>query len=135
MQALRPEVLIQVERDLAIRPRSEPVPSTFQLLLNCLKPVELPVHNNPRPLIFAGNRLVPGREIDNAQPSVTKSHFPIARDPLPLPVRPTVIQAFGRTFQNHRRHRSPARKDSNDSTHTFVVLAWFWILARRESRA
>jgi hypothetical protein len=46
-----------------------------------------------------------------------------------------VIQAFGRAFQPHWRHRSQARKDSDDSTHTFVALPYSWISIRRERRA
>src|SRR4051794_27114811 len=94
----------------------------LEVPLDSLETVELPVHDNPCSLILAGDRLISGIKIDDAQARMAKPHFSILRDPVPLAVGATMIQTFGCAFQGSRAYLSATREYSDNSTHTFVVL-------------
>src|SRR5215471_3902861 len=63
---MRSQILVQVQRYLAIRSRPKPVTAPFQLSTLPLKIVELAVYNDAHASVFVGDRLIPGSQIDNA---------------------------------------------------------------------
>jgi hypothetical protein len=77
MQTLGTEVLVKVKGNLAVGARAKAVAACFQLALDSLKSVEFAIHDDPRPLILAGNGLVAGRNVDDTQPRVAQAHFPV----------------------------------------------------------
>lgn len=86
MQALRPEILVQVERNLAVRARTQAVPAALKLLLNCLETVELAVDDYLTAAIFASDRLSASCEVDDAESRMAESHASISRGPVTLPI-------------------------------------------------
>src|SRR4029453_3313237 len=73
MHALQADVFVQMQGDLAVRSRSQAVSATLEFLLDSLEIVELAVDDDPRALVFAGDGLIAGREVDDAQPRMAKS--------------------------------------------------------------
>ena len=89
----------------------------FEFLLDGLITVKLSVHNDSKALILIGNRLVPGRQIDNAEPCVAETNSTILSDPMTLTVRATMMQAFGCPLQRLGWYRTILGENSNYSTH------------------
>ena len=102
VQALHAEVLIEVQRDLAVGPRTQPVAAALELPLNRLETVELAVHDDARLLVLAGDRLIPGREVDDAQTRMAQPDAAVGGRPLSLPVRSAMRERLGGTGQRRR---------------------------------
>src|SRR5215471_10555139 len=109
--------------DFTIRPRAQMVTRTFELALSGFIVVEFAVNNNVLAPILAGNGLVSGREVDNAESCMTQSYLPIRRNPLPLSVRAAVIKSPGSLLQHRRRNRATAREYCDDSEHGELLLS------------
>jgi hypothetical protein len=58
MEALNAVVFEQVQRDLAVRSRAQPVSPGFQLSLDCLVAVELAVDDGPSSLAIGWSPIV-----------------------------------------------------------------------------
>ena len=95
METVGAEVLIEMERDLAIGSGAQSMALLLQLPLNGFEPIELPIHDDMLSAVFAGDRLVPGGEVDDAEPGVAQADRPIGGNPYPLPIRSPVIQGLG----------------------------------------
>jgi len=65
-QAIDAEVLVEMQRDLAVRARPEPVSGVLQLTADPFEVVELAVDDDPRRFVLVGDRLVAGGEVDDA---------------------------------------------------------------------
>ena len=107
VEAVRPQVLVQVEGDLAVGARPQPVSRPFQLALDPLEVVELAVHDDVAPLVLVRDRLIAGHQIDDAEPGVAQSDSPVGRDPLALAVGAAVVQPRGGAPQRLRRDTRP----------------------------
>ena len=92
VEALDAQVFVQMECDLAVRPRSQVVAGAFEFALGGLVVIEFAVNDDVFAAIFAGNRLVAGGQIDDAKPCVTQSYSPIGRNPMSLSVRPAMME-------------------------------------------
>src|SRR3954447_5616240 len=100
--------------------------SRLEFSLDGFELVELSVDDDPRAPIFAGDRLIACREIDDAQACVSKAGLAVFRNPLALPVGTTVIEAVRRALKNFGRHAIATRKNGDDSTHGRFSFLW-WI--------
>ena len=72
VQALDAVVFEQVQRNFTVGPRAQAMAPRLELPLDRLVSVELTVDDDARLLVFAGDRLIAGREIDDAQARVTE---------------------------------------------------------------
>src|SRR5229473_4715052 len=95
MQRLRSEILVKMQRDLAVRAGTEAVSRLFEFAPDRLKAVELAVDDDPRAVIFAGDRLVARRQVNDTEPGMTQRNPPIGRNPMLLCIRPAVMEALG----------------------------------------
>ncbi len=93
MHRLGTEILVEVQRDLAVGPRAEDVTALLQPGSDLLEVVELAVGDETQRVILGGNRLIAGREIDDAQPRMAQADAAVPRHPHVLRVRPAVAQA------------------------------------------
>jgi hypothetical protein len=69
------------------------VPTALDFALNGFITVELAVYDDSEAFIFAGNRLIARRKVNDAEPGVAQRNFPIRRNPLPLSIRPAMVTA------------------------------------------
>src|SRR6202021_140294 len=88
------EILIEVESDFAIGARAQAVTGAFEFLLNGFVAVELAIDSDVDALIFAGDGLIAGCEIDDAEPRVTHGNAAVGGDPVALPIRTTMVKAL-----------------------------------------
>jgi hypothetical protein len=72
VQALHAEIFVKMQGNLAVRSRAQAVTGLLELALDRLEAVEFAVDDDPRLFVFAGDRLIPGREIDDAEPAVAQ---------------------------------------------------------------
>jgi hypothetical protein len=70
--AMRAELFVEVQGDLAIRARAEAVTALFQLTTLALDVIKLAVHDAADALILVRDGLVAGRQVDDAQPSMAE---------------------------------------------------------------
>src|SRR5579864_222868 len=117
MQALGAVILIEMKRDLAVRPCPEPMALLNQSALEPLEIVELAVHHDSEPFVFTGNGLVAGFEIDNAQPSMPQPDRPVRGDPLPPAVGPAVLKPRRRPLEGLGGDWLTLREHGDDSAH------------------
>ena len=116
-QAGRAEVLIEVQSDLAIGAGAEAVASALEVLLYALEVVELAIDDDPQALVLAGDRLLAGGQVDDAESGMAEPDPPIAGDPRPLSIRPAVGEPEGRLLQGGGRDRSPRRVHRRNPAH------------------
>ena len=69
MQALHAIVFIKMQGDLAVRSRPQPVARLLEFALDCFVLVEFTVDDDAGLSVLAYDRLIPSREIDDAQPA------------------------------------------------------------------
>ena len=117
MQALGAEVLVEMQRDLAVGFRAEPMAARLELGADALEVVELAVHHDVDRPIFVRDRLVAGGEVDDRESSVAERRPMVGRHPVLLPVRPAMVER--RHAGEHRLgvDRRPPRQYRGDSTH------------------
>src|ERR1700755_1127309 len=100
-----------MQGDLAVGSRSQTVSALLEFLLKRVETVELAVDDDPNALVFARDRLIAGREIDDAQPSVAKGHTTIGRYPVALCVGSSMVKTPCGSFDRGRRDGFSVRKD------------------------
>jgi hypothetical protein len=105
MQALGTEIFIEMQSDLAVRTRPQSVARALELVPNCLIAIEFTVNDDTRSTVLARNRLISGRQINDAQPRMPKSNPPVRGDPMSLSVGSTVMQALRRSLHYRCRDR------------------------------
>ena len=62
-----------MQGDLAVRPRAQAVTRLLEFALDCFVAVEFAVDDDAGLSVLACDRLIPGREIDDAEPRVAES--------------------------------------------------------------
>ena len=82
MQALRAEIFIEMQGDLAVRSRAQAVARLFEFALDCFVAVEFAIDDDPGLFVLACDRLISRREIDDAEPGMAKSNAAVGRDPM-----------------------------------------------------
>src|SRR5207244_5638021 len=93
------EILIEMKRNFAVRPRPKPVSSLFEFFLDRLVTVEFAIHDDPKRFVFVGDRLISSRQVDDAQPCVPQTNSTVGRDPVALSVRAAMTETPGRPLQ------------------------------------
>ena len=76
------------------------MPFASRLRPDPLEVVELAVDDDVEAVVFVGERLIAGREVDDAQPRVAEARTPVRRDPDCLGVGAAVHEAGRRTRQS-----------------------------------
>src|SRR4029077_14041896 len=82
-----------------------------------LEVVKLAVDDDPQALVLAGDRLLAGGQVDDAESGMTQPDPPVAGDPRPLSIRPAVGEPEGRLLQGGGRDRSPRRIHRRNPAH------------------
>src|SRR5262245_40098546 len=117
MHAVQAQVLVEMQRDLAVRACAQVMPVTLQFLLDRLVTVELAVDDDLRLFVFTGDWLITGRQVDDAQPRMAEGHPSVGGYPVALSVGPATVETSGGAFDRGRRNRSIRRKDGNNAAH------------------
>src|SRR5262249_1022394 len=73
MQALCPEIFVEMQSDLAIGAGLKLVAGALEFFANGFVAIKFAVDDNSGLLVLAGNGLISGREVDNAEPRVPQS--------------------------------------------------------------
>ncbi len=107
-----------MQRNLTIRERAQSVTARFELALDRLVTVELAIDHDTCVRVFAGDRLIAGRKIDDAETAVTKADPPVGRNPQALSIRAAMPEAVGCPREHFVLDRLPARKNPDDPTHS-----------------
>jgi hypothetical protein len=118
VQALSTKFFIEMKSDFAVRSGAQPVAGTFKFPLNGLVAVEFPINHDPGFFVFARDRLISGRQVDNAKPRVAQTNSTVRRDPMPLPIRAAVIEASRGPFHYCFRDWITTREERNNSAHS-----------------
>ena len=114
----RPEILVEVDDDFAIRSRAKDMPPGFQLSSKLQKVVDLAVEHHPDGTIFVRHRLMAcRREVEDGQSTVDEAGA--RRRPVATVVGSSVAQRVGHPLENRGVDRpSVILKDhSADATH------------------
>ena len=117
MHALRAEILVQVQRDLTIRARAQPVAAALEIALHALVVVELAVRDDPGGLVLVRDRLIAAREVDDAEARVPERDAAVGRDPGLLTVGAAMMQRAHGALQSLDGNLAALTKDRNDSAH------------------
>jgi len=78
----------------------------LQLASLALEVIKLAVDNDMNPFVLIRDRLIAGREVNDAQPSMTETKALIGGQPSALTVRTTVVKALRGALQPLRRNAS-----------------------------
>ena len=111
------EILIEMKRNFAVRPRPKPVSSLFEFFLDRLVTVEFTIHDDPKRFVFVGDWLISGRQVDDAQPCVSQTDSTVGGDPVTLSVRAAMTKTPCRALQRLGSNRAMLRKHGNNSAH------------------
>ena len=117
MQAVGPELVIQVQGDFAVGTGLQPITALAQLVLYAFKVVKLAVDDDPQRAVLIADRLRAAFRIDNTEPGVPQRHPAIRREPGPLPVRAAMLQAVHARLQRRFRNRSVRGIQSHYAAH------------------
>src|SRR5262249_16508105 len=121
-QALCPEFLVQVERDLAVRARPQSMAVPFEVALEALVVVELAVGHDAQLLVLAGNRLVTGRQVDDAEPRMSETDAAVRCDPAALRVGAAMEEAARGAQQRLLGDRFAIGEHRHDAAHRVPPL-------------
>ena len=95
VQALRAEIFIEMQSDLAVGSGAQAVTRLFEFALDRFIAVEFAVDDDPGLFVLAGDRLISGCEIDDAEPRVAEGNAAVGRNPVALPIGAAMIEALG----------------------------------------
>src|SRR5262245_11917605 len=116
-QPMDAEVFVKMQGYLAVGARSEPVSRSLELLPDPLEVIELAVDHDPLRFVLVGDGLIPGGEVDNAEPRMTQSSEPVGREPGALTVGPAMVERGHSVSKGIRRDRLPTRVDGRYAAH------------------
>jgi hypothetical protein len=94
-----------VQGDLAVGAGAQAVAATLEVALSALEVVELAVDDDVQGLVLAGDRLIAGGQVDDAESGMDQPDSPIIGDPPPLPIRSAVGETESCLFQGNGRDR------------------------------
>src|SRR5689334_11659854 len=117
MQTMRAEILVEVKRDLAVGPGAQAMTSLLELALDRFVTIELAIADDRRAIVFAGDRLIAGGEIDDAEARVAQTDPAVGAHPVTLAVRAAMPQAGGCPADTLKIDFSVTRKNRDDATH------------------
>ena len=115
-------VFVEMERNLAVRPRPEVVTVALEVAANPLEVVELAVGDESQRARFVGDRLIAGLEVDDAQACVAEAGTPVGRDPDVLGVRSPMPQPADGPAHVLRPDHGVLRDRCHDSAHAPTSL-------------
>src|SRR5881396_3351734 len=116
------EILTEMKRNFAVRPRPRLVSCLFEFFLDRLVTVELTIHDDPKHFVFVGDRLISSRQVDDAQPRVSQTDSTVGRDPVALSVRAAMTETHCRLLQRLGANGAMLRKYRYNSAHTLLSL-------------
>ncbi len=121
VQALRAEIAIEMQGDLAVRTRAEMMPRILQFLADRFVAVELAIGDEARAFVPAGDRLIAGRQVDDAEPGVAKAHRSVRADPVALPIGPAMMKPGRRPLDCFELNRLTTREDREYAAHRHML--------------
>src|SRR5262249_35690338 len=92
--------------------------------LDPLEIVELAVDHDVKAVVLAGNRLISGRQVDDAQPRMAQAHATVGGQPGTLAVRTAVRQPPGRPLQLIPTDGASGRIHPHDAAHRNSLPNW-----------
>jgi hypothetical protein len=96
---MRTEVFIQVQRNLAVRVGAESMAALLQFAPLTLEVIKLAVDDDMNAFVFARDRLISGREVNDAQSRMTEADALIGGKPGALTVRTAVMESVRSELQ------------------------------------
>src|SRR5262249_30869148 len=117
MHELGAEVLVEMQRDLAVGARAKAVAALLQFALDAFIIVELAIDDDPGALVFVGDGLIAGHQIDDAEPRMAEADAPMWRDPGALPVGTAMMEAGDAALERSRRNGSVLRENRDNAAH------------------
>ena len=99
LHALHAEILVQVQRDLAVRTSTESMAALLQIAPLPFEVIKLTVDDDMNAFVLVRDRLIPGCEVNNAQPRVTETDALIGRKPYALIIWTAMMEGFRGTIQ------------------------------------
>ncbi len=97
-------------------------PAPLEFVLDDFEIVELAVDDDLRTLVFAGDRLIAGREIDDAQPRVPKGHSPVGGYPVALSIGTPMVKAPSGPLDRGGREGCLTGEDGRNTAHGWAKL-------------
>src|SRR6185437_8891260 len=88
-----------------------------QLALDPLEIVELAIDDDMQPLVFVGDGLIACLEVDNAEPRVSEGDAAMRSNPVPLAIRPAMVQGLHTPLERSDRNGAAAREHGDNATH------------------
>lgn len=116
LQASGTQLLVEVERDLAVRVRAEAVAPLLESRADLREPVELAVYDDPQASVLARDRLKPLGIVDREE-RVAESRPSGRRDPCPGAVRAPVTERRRSAPESRAGNRPGGREDRHDAAH------------------
>jgi hypothetical protein len=96
------------------------VPAFLELAPDALEVVELAVRDDAKTAILARNRLIAGRQVDDAEPRMPEPGPTPWVDPNALRVRAAMMEPARRAEERFARYGAVARDGCNDTAHLGV---------------
>jgi hypothetical protein len=105
MHELRAQILIKVQRDLAVGARAQTMAGLLEGALHAFVIVELAVDDDPGGFVLVGDRLIARHEIDDGKARVPEADASIGRNPGALSIGSAMMKARHAAIQGLRRDR------------------------------
>jgi hypothetical protein len=94
-EAVGAKLFVQMQRYLAVGFGSESMAALFEFASLTLEIIELTIDDDPYALVFVGDGLVTGCEIDNAQAGVSQADALIGGNPRAATIRAAMMKRLG----------------------------------------
>ena len=136
MKTLGTEILIEVQGDFTIGASAQVMPGLFQFALDGFVAVELAIDDDVNAAIFAGDGLVAGGEVDDAEAGVAQGDFSVGGDPVAPAVGATVVEALRGSLKGDFGDGITTREQCDDSAHaahSCLQFSWVEIAGPTES--
>ena len=84
-----------MQRNFAVGAGAKPMAALFEFTPLALEIIKLTVNDNVDPPVFTGDWLIPGGQINDAQPGMAQAYACVTGNPGPMAIGPSVMQASG----------------------------------------
>ena len=123
VQALWAKVFIKVQSDFAVGSGAQAVARLLQFPLDRFIAVEFAVDDDVGLAVLAGDGLIAGGEVDDAETRVAEGDAAVGRYPVALAVGAAMVEALGGAVQDCFRDGLAAREERDYSAH--ACAPWF----------
>jgi hypothetical protein len=92
--------------------------------LDRLITIKLAVYDNAQPFVFVCDRLISGREVDDAKTRMPERSPTIRRDPVTLSIGTAMVEALGSFLDRPGWDRRTTGKNGHNSAHLLKLLPY-----------